>query len=183
MGKDAVLAGIKAKDLLLHYAVTVTTRAPRPGEKNAREYYFVSREEFQQMEERGELLEWAEVYGNYYGVPAQPVKQAMERGQDTIFKVDVQGAATLKKILPGAVFIFLVPPSMDELVARLEQRHTELPDELARRLAKAGEEIKQMPLFDYVVINRRDEIDAAVSDIQAIITAEKCRVKPREIIF
>ena len=128
-----------------------------------------------------ELLEWANVYGNWYGVPYEPVKQALDRGQDVILKVDIQGAATIKKILPQAVFIFLLPPSMEELIIRLKQRHTESPNDLALRIKAAEEEIRQLPLFDYAVLNRQDEIDLAVSDIKAIIAAEKCRVIPREV--
>ncbi|GAI41930.1 unnamed protein product, partial [marine sediment metagenome] len=100
-----------------------------------------------------------------------------------IVKVDIQGAATIKKILPQAVFIFLVPPSIEELVLRLKQRHTESPFDLALRTKTAEEEIKQLSLFDYIVVNKRGEIDLAVSDIKAIITAEKCRVTPREIVL
>ena len=128
-----------------------------------------------------ELLEWANVYGNWYGVPKKPVKQALDKGQDTIIKIDIQGAATIKKILPQAVFIFLTPPSMEEVITRLKQRHTESAFDLALRIETAEEEIKQLPLFDYVVVNKQDEIDRAVADIEAIITAEKCRVNRSEI--
>ncbi|GAH75473.1 unnamed protein product, partial [marine sediment metagenome] len=161
----------------------VTTRPQRGKEKNNVDYHFISKERFQEMIERKEFLEWANVYGNWYGVPKEPVKQALDKGQDIIVKVDIQGAATIKKILPQAVFIFLVPPSMEELVLRLKQRHTESPFDLALRTKTAEEEIKQLPLFDYIVVNKRDEIDLAVSDIKAIITAEKCRVTPREIVL
>ncbi len=133
------------------------------------------------MIENSELLEWANVYGNWYGLPKKEVKQALDEGQDTIVKVDIQGAATIKKILPQAIFIFLMPPSIEDLLKRLEQRHTESSAGLALRLKTAEEEIKQLPLFDYVVINRWGEIDQAVAEIQAIVTAEKCRVIPREI--
>jgi len=138
-------------------------------------------ERFQEMVTDNELLEWANVYGNWYGVPNQPVKQALDEGQDIIVKVDVQGAASIKKILPQAVFIFLMPSSMEELALRLKERHTESPFDLALRLKTAEEEIKHLPLFDYMVVNTQDEIDLAVSEIEAIITAEKCRVIPREI--
>ncbi len=130
------------------------------------------------MLENKEFLEWANVYGSWYGVPKQPVKQALDKGQDIVVKVDIQGATTIKKILPQAVFIFLMPPSMEELTIRLKQRHTESSFNLALRLKTATAEIKQLSLFDYVVVNRRDEIDLAVSDIKAIITAEKCRLTP-----
>jgi len=180
-GKDAVLTKMKELGCPLEYIVTVTTRPQRDKERNNVDYHFISTERFQEMIERKEFLEWANVYGNWYGVPKEPVKQALDKGQDIIVKVDIQGAATIKKILPQAVFIFLVPPSMEELVLRLKQRHTESPFDLALRTKTAEAEIKQLSLFDYIVVNKRDEIDLAVSDIKAIITAEKCRVTPREI--
>ena len=181
VGKDAVLARMRASGYPLEYITTVTTRRQRAKERNKVDYHFISMERFQEMIARNELLEWANVYGNWYGVPKQPVKQALDRGQDIIVKVDIQGAATIKKILPQAVFIFLMPPSMEELITRLKQRHTESSFNLALRIETAEEEIKQLPLFDYMVINRHDEIDLAVSEIASIITAEKCRVTPREI--
>jgi len=165
----------------LEYVVTVTTRPQRDTERNNGDYHFISTERFQEMIGRKEFLEWANVYCNWYGVPNEPVKRALDKGQDVIVKVDIQGAATIKKILPQAVFIFLVPPSMEELVLRLKQRHTESPFDLALRTKTAEEEIKQLSLFAYIVVNKRGEIDLAVSDIKAIITAEKCRVTPREI--
>ena len=133
------------------------------------------------MIEGGELLEWAKVYDNWYGVPREAVKRGLDSGEDVMVKIDVQGASTIKKILPEAVFIFLMPPSLEELITRLKQRHTESPSDLALRIKTAEEEIKQLPLFDYIVVNKWDEIDLAVSGIKAIITAEKCRVNPREI--
>jgi len=181
VGKDAILTGMKELGYPLQYITTVTTRPQRAKERDNVDYHFISAERFQEMVSRNELLEWANVYGSWYGVPKQPVKQALDNGRDTIVKVDVQGAATIKKILPQAVFIFLMPPSMEELVIRLKQRHTESPFDLTLRLKTAEEEIKQLPLFDYIVWNKRDETDLAVSGIKAIITAEKCRVTPREI--
>jgi len=181
VGKDAVLARMKGLGYPLKYITTLTTRPRRPNERNNIDYRFVSMERFQEMIENNDLLEWAKVYGNWYGVPKEEVKQALDKGQDIVVKVDIQGAATIKKVLPQAIFIFLMPPSMEELLIRLEQRHTELPSDLALRLKTAEEEMKQLPLFDYIVVNRWDEIDLAVSGIKAIITAEKCRVTPREI--
>jgi len=180
-GKDAVLARMKELGYPAEYVTTVTTRRQRAKETDNVDYHFVSTERFQEMISGNELLEWANVYGNWYGVPSQPVKQALDKGQDVIVKVDIQGAATIKKILPQAVFIFLLPPSMEELAARLKQRHTESPFDLALRIKTAEEEIKELSLFDYIVVNKQDEIDLAVSDIKAIITAEKCRLTPREI--
>ena len=180
-GKDAVLTKMKELGCPLEYIVTVTTRPQRDKERNNVDYHFISTERFQEMIERKEFLERANVYGNWYGAPKKPVKQALDKGQDVVVKVDIQGAATIKKILPQAVFIFLIPPSMEELVLRLKQRHTESPSDLALRTKTAEEEIKQLSLFDYIVVNKQDKIDLAVSEIKAIITAEKCRVTPREI--
>ncbi len=180
-GKDAVLTKMKELGCPVEHIVTVTTRPQRDKERNNVDYHFISREKFQEMIERKEFLEWANVYGNCYGVPKEPLKQALDKGQDIIVKVDIQGAATIKNILPQAVFIFLIPPSMTELILRLEQRHTESSFDLALRTKTAEEEIKQLSLFDYMVVNKRNEIDLAVSEIKAIITAEKCRVTPREI--
>jgi len=180
-GKDAVLSRMRESGYPLRYITTVTTRPQRANERDNIDYHFVSTERFQEMISGNELLEWANVYGNWYGVPKQPVKQALDKGQDTIVKIDIQGAASIKKILPQAVFIFLIPPSMEEVIIRLKQRHTESAFDLALRIKTAAEEIKQLPLFDYVIVNKRDEIDLAVSDIKAIITAEKCRVNRRQI--
>jgi guanylate kinase len=181
IGKDAILARMKESDYPLEYITTVTTRPRRAKERDNVDYHFISTESFQGMINGNELLEWANVYGNWYGVPKGAVKQALDKGRDTIVKVDIQGAATIKKILPQAVFIFLMPASMGELALRLKQRHTESPSDLSLRTKTAEEEIKQLPLFDYIVVNKQDEIDLAVSEIKAIITAEKRRVAPREI--
>ncbi len=182
-GKDAVLTRIRELNYPLKYITTVTTRPQRATERDNIDYHFISTKKFQKMIENNELLEWANVYGNWYGVPKKPFKQALDKGQDTIVKVDIQGATTIKKILPQAVFIFLTPPSTEELRLRLKQRHTESSFDLALRTKTAEEEIKQLSLFDYVVFSRQNEIDRAVADIEAIITAEKCRVTPRKIAF
>jgi len=180
-GKDALLAKMKKSAYPLKYITTVTTRAQRAKERDNVNYHFVPTTKFQEMIKNNELLEWANVYGNWYGVPRQPVKEALDSGQDVMVKVDTQGAATIKKILPEAVSIFVISPSMEEMVMRLKERRTESPFDLALRIKTAEEEIKQLPLFDYVVINKRDKIDQAVAEIKAIITAEKCRARPRKI--
>jgi len=179
VGKDAVLTRMRKLRHPFHYVVTATTRLQREGEKNGVDYYFLSQEEFQQMMDKGQLLEWAKVYGNYYGVPRDEISKALSKGADVIVKVDVQGAATIKKILPQAVFIFLMPPSMEELELRLKQRRSESSIDLALRLERAKEEIKSLPLFDYVITSHQDRIDDIIFQIDAIVTAEKCRVKPR----
>lgn len=180
-GKDAAIARLKRSNFPLKFITTLTTRPRRPNEVMGVDYHFISPEEFREMIARNQLLEHANVYGNWYGVPKEPVRQALKQGQDVMVKVDIQGAASIKKIVPEAVFIFLAPPSLDDLILRLKQRHTESSADLALRLKAAEAEMKQLPLFDYLVVNRWDEIEQAVSDIKAIITAEKCRVTQRKI--
>jgi len=181
VGKDTVLAKMKQSRRLLHYVVTATTRPQRPGEKNGLDYHFVSEEQFKRMIENGQLLEWANVYGNLYGVPKGQVQQALAQGLDVVVKVDVQGAATIKNILPQAVFIFLTPPSLGELERRLKERKTESSEELKLRMETTRGEMDSLPLFDYVVVNHQDRLDSTIAQIDAIISAEKCRVKPRII--
>ena len=183
VGKDAVLDGIKKRGYPQHYAVTATTRPRRKGETDGVDYHFVSKAEFEKMIENGELLEWANVYGNLYGVPKTELQQAMDKGMDVIVKVDVQGAATIKKTVPQAVFIFLAPPSMEDLKKRLKQRKTESSVDLELRIKAATEEMNSLPMFDYIVVNHKDGIEQAISQIESIIIAEKCRVKPRSIEF
>jgi guanylate kinase len=162
----------------LEFVVTTTTRPRRPVETDNVDYHFVSDETFQRMLKENKLLEWAKVYGYFYGVPKGPIREALKKGRDVIAKVDVQGAATIKKLMPRAVLIFLMPPSVKELTTRLKQRLTESPEAMARRLDTAEAEIGKLPIFDYAVVNRQGEIDQAVNDIAAIISAEKCRVLP-----
>ena len=181
VGKDAVLARLKASGCSLEYITTVTTRPRRARERDNVDYHFVPEERFQQIVAQRQLLEWANVYGNWYGVPKQPIKQALAKGEDTIVKVDIQGAATIKKVLPQAVFIFLMPSSLEELITRLKRRHTESSFDLALRTRTAEAEMEQLLQFDYRVINRQGELGRAVRDIKAIITAEKCRVTPRKL--
>jgi len=181
VGKDAVLDAMRRVRYPLYFAVTATTRAQRQGETDGVDYHFVSRSEFDRMIEKRELLEWANVYGNLYGVPRQQVQQALAEGLDVVAKVDVQGTATIKNVLPEAVFIFVAPPSMSDLEERLRQRKTESGVDLELRMKAAREEMGSLPLFDYVVVNHENRVELAVSQIESIITAEKCRVKARSI--
>ncbi len=177
VGKDAVFSRMKQLHRSFHYAITATTRPPRPKEKNGIDYYFLTNQEFQKKIDQKELVEWAEVYGNYYGVPKEEIEPVLNKGKDVIIKVDVQGAATLKHLYPEAIAIFLMPPSKAELVRRLKLRHSQSKADFKQRLKTAAEEIKNLPLFDYVVINRKNKLDETVAQIEAIITAEKCRVR------
>jgi len=179
VGKDAVLARMRKLGRPFHYVITATTRPKRAGEKNGVDYYFHSRKEFQQMIDKHQFLEWANVYDNYYGVPEDEVTSALSKGLDAIVKVDVQGAATIKKTLPQAVFIFLMPPSVEELEKRLRKRRSESSEDLALRLERARGEIKSLPLFDHVITSRQNKLDEVVSQIDSIVAAEKRRVKPR----
>jgi guanylate kinase len=181
VGKDAVLHYLKSSSPSSKFVTTMTTRPRRHNEKDDVDYHFVSHDEFEKLLKNNELLESANVYGNWYGVPKEPIREALKQGKDIIVKVDVQGAATIKKLATQAVFIFLMPPSIDELAVRLKQRYTESAESLATRLQACNNELKQIPHFDYIVINQRNQIENAVNEIKAIITAEKCRVKQREI--
>jgi guanylate kinase len=181
VGKDAVLSRMKQSRRPFHRVVTATTRSRRANERDGVDYHFLSREEFQKKLSEDGFLEWAVVYGNYYGVLKEEIASALSRGVDVAVKVDVQGAATIKKTLPQAVFIFLTPPSMQELEDRLRSRLSESCADLAVRLQTAREEAKSLPLFDYIVVNHRDRLDDAVAQIDAIISAEKCRVKQRVV--
>lgn len=181
VGKDTVLAHLKEKRGNTHFVVTLTTRPRRAGERDGLDYHFVSPQEFERIQAEDGFLESAQVYGHRYGVPKGQVKEAVARGEDVVVKVDVQGAATIKSIVPEAVFIFLAPPSMEELEGRLRQRKTEPDRDLKLRAETARQEMESLAMFDYVVTNYRDRLELTLSQIEAIITAEKCRVKPRSL--
>ena len=152
-----------------HYTVTSTTRSKRDGETEGKDYIFISQNEFKKQIELGGFLEWAEVYGNYYGVPRDQVKSALKTGSDVIIKIDVQGAQTIKKLAPMALYIFLAPPDTDQLEKRLTERMTESPESLTLRLKTAAEEMKSANWFDHIVINHENQLDSAVSEIQNIV--------------
>jgi len=165
----------------LKYSVSATTRQPRQGEVDGLHYYFRSREEFQAMIEGDELLEWAEFCGNYYGTPKFAVEQAIQAGNDVILEIEIQGALQIKKRFPQGVFIFIVPPSMDELSQRIHKRGTESEEVIQRRLQTALQELEYVTEYDYVVVN--DEVPLAVDKLKCILVAEKCRVKRRPYVF
>jgi len=180
-GKDATVKHMEQLGYPFHFVVTATTRPKRPGEVDGVDYHFVSEKEFAEMLERGELLEHAIVYDQYKGIPKKQVQEALESGKDVIMRLDVQGAATIRRLVPEAVLIFLTASSEEELIRRLKKRKTETPEGLKRRIATAREEMKRLDEFDYVVVNRDGHLDDTVKTIAAIITAEKCRVKQRKI--
>lgn len=180
-GKDAVIERMKERRLPFSFVVTTTTRECRATEVPGVHYNFVSAEQFHRMVEAGQMLEWARVYDNFYGVPRKAVRDALATGRDVVVKVDVQGAATIRRTVPDAALVFIRPPSMEELERRLRSRHSETPEALAVRLGKAADEYRQLPLFDYVVTSYPGRIDDVVDQIQSIVTAEKCRVEPRRV--
>ena len=181
VGKDTLLARLKESSLPFHFVVTTNTRARRPGEVEGRDYHFVSRDEFVAMIEREELLEYAVVYGDYKGVRKQQVREALASGQDVIMRLDVQGAMTIRRLAPEAVLIFLMAGDEQELAERLRARRTETPDSLTTRLETARDELKYLPEFDYVVVNRAHALDDAVAAVLGIIRAEHSRVHPRKV--
>jgi guanylate kinase len=183
-GKDAALKRLRRQHSDIHFIVTATTRAKRKNEAEGRDYYFVSNEQFQDMIARGELLEHAIVHQKYYyGVPKEQVRQALAQGRDVVMRIDVQGAATIRSIAPETVFIFLQPSSLKELERRLRNRRSESAEDLAIRLANAPKEMAEASKFEYTVINRDGHLKEAVEDIAAIIRAEHCRTRRRQIII
>lgn len=156
-------------------SVSVTTRAPRPGEVDGVDYFFKTEEEYQQMIAEGAFLETASVYHNYYGTPKAPVFQNLEQGNDVLFEVDVHGAKSIKKAYPQAIAIFVMTPDFATLESRLRSRGTETEDSIKTRLSSAARELSRYELFDYIVFN--DEIDAATERVMDIITAERCKVR------
>jgi len=166
-----------------YYAVTATTRERRPGEMNGVHYHFKTVEEFTAEVDAEEFLEHATVYGNLYGVPKARVRQSLRQGKDVVVKVDPQGAATIRRLAPEALMIFLLPPDMGELSRRLRSRKTDDPVALSRRISIASREIATSELFDYFVVNESDQIDHAVEQISRIIEVEKLRIHPREVML
>ena len=179
-GKDAVMARLKEQHFPLRFGVTATTRRRREGEVHGVDYFFVSTSEFDRMIAGNELLEWAVVHGNRYGVPRTQTRELLRTGKDVLVRVDVQGADAIRSRVPEAVLIFLTAPSLDALKARLTKRNTETPEELAIRLTNALEEMRRQEEFDYLVVNDDGGLDAAVEKVKAIVTAEKCRVHRRQ---
>ena len=180
VGKDAVLSRMRELSRPYHFTVTATTRPRRANERDGFHYIFLSKAAFQSMIDNGELLEWATVYGNYYGVPKEQVVKALDGGADVIIKADVQGAGSIKSIVPEAVCIFL-SASPDELKTRLRERMTESEEAYRIRVETAERESRESCKFDYVVINHTGRLDETVSEIDRIIDDEK-RKKPRRTI-
>ena len=179
VGKDAALAELKKLDRPWYFAVTATTRKMREGERDGVDYLFLDEDIFFKMRERDEFLEFAQVHGHWYGVPRNQVRNGLKSGRDVILKIDVQGAATVRRLIPEALSIFMLPASLEELRSRLAHRMSESSPEMELRLEAAEAELARVSEFDYRVVNRDNCLEQAVLDIDAIISAEKCRLNPR----
>ena len=181
VGKDSVLNRMKERGLPFHFVVTATTRPMRTNEINGHDYFFVSSDEFARMIEANELLEYAIVYNDYKGIPKQQVRDALASRKDVIMRIDVQGAATIRKLVPAAILIFLTTESEEDMVQRLLARQTESPEGLKLRIATARQELKRASEFDYAVVNKQACLDETVNDISAIINAEHHKVNQRKV--
>lgn len=181
VGKDAVFQYMRNLDRAWHFVVTATTRPRRRNERNGIDYLFLDKAEFEHMQQGKQFLECAEVYGNWYGVPKQQVKDAISRGKDVLMRVDIQGAATIKGLVPDALMIFLAPPSIEELEQRLRFRQSESLDAFRLRIEAAKGEMDCIDEFEYKVVNHNHRLDLAAFCIDSIITAEKCRIPPRHV--
>ncbi len=183
VGKDATIQRMKDRGHPCCFVVTVTSRAPRQGEVNGRDYHFVTEAEFQRMIDCDELLEYALVYGQYKGIPKAGVRAALDSGDDVVLRVDVQGAETVQRIAPQAVTIFLTAASEDELVERLRRRRTEDDAQLRQRIEMAREELERAAAFKYSVVNRECNLDETVDAILAIMHAERNRVDWQPVVI
>ncbi len=180
-GKSTVTAELLSERDDIYFSVSFTTRKPRVGEADGVNYHFVSKEEFEGMIERGELLEYAQYVENYYGTSLKVIEEHLNAGTDVLLEIEVQGAATVKQKCPEAVLIFVMPPSFEELSRRLHGRATDDEAVIQGRLERALEEYRQIPLYDYLVIN--DSVPNATQEIMSILVAEGCRVKQRLPMF
>ncbi len=181
VGKDAVVRTLQRREAALHFVVTATSRKIRENEVNGVDYIFVSEQEFERMIDNNELLEYAVVYDQYKGIPKSQIRDALQSGKDVIMRVDVQGAATIRKLCPEAVLIFLIPSNQDEWIRRLIERQSETSESMRLRVITARQELTRLAEFDYVVVNKQDCLDEAVDAIEAIIESEHHRVVSRSI--
>ncbi|NLE46512.1 MAG: guanylate kinase [Chloroflexi bacterium] len=181
VGKDSLIRRMKERGTDFHFVVTATDRPPRPGEVHGVDYIFVNTEEFLRMEQEGELLEHAVVYGQHKGIPKQQVRDALASGRDVVMRIDVQGADAIRRLVPEAVTIFLTAASEVEQEARLIARGGDSHVQLEKRIRTAREEMEELRKFDYVVVNGTCQLDLAVDKVLSIIEAEHCRVRARRI--
>jgi guanylate kinase len=181
VGKDTLIQAMEERGLPFHFVVTATTRPPRPEERHGVDYFFLTKDEFAEMIDQDELLEYAIVYNDYKGIPKQQVRQALTSGKDVVMRVDVQGATTVRRLCPEALLVFLTTRDEDELVTRLTVRKSETPEGLKLRIATARQELKRIDIFDYVVVNEDCHLSQTVDAISAIVQAEHHRVNHRKV--
>ena len=181
VGKDTLLERMSEMGFDYHFTVTATTRAPRPGEICGVNHFFLTRDRFLEMVDNSELLEWARVFGNFYGVPKEQVRKALTKGTHVLIRVDVQGARRLRTIVPEAVFIFVAPPSTESLRVRLLERGVNSAEDMDTRLRAADVEIREASMFDHVVVNEDNKQDEAVVKVREIIRRESMRCPPRRV--
>ena len=180
-GKTTLCRDIRKTVANLAYSVSYTTRNPRPGEIEGQAYHFVSELTFQQMVDRGEFAEWARVHGHLYGTAARTLETVLDRGEDILLDIDTQGAAQLHARYPEAVLVFIVAPSMAELEQRLRERRSDGESEIARRLARARDEVALWRRYDYLIVNR--DVKEAIDQLESIVHAERCRVSRLALNF
>jgi guanylate kinase len=180
VGKTTLTKALVEQGWPGHVLVTVTTRRPRPGEIDGVHYHFRTPQQFHQMIEQSELLEYAQVHGNWYGVPATPVRQQLAAGSDVILTIDPQGAQTIRTRTRGAVFIFLAPENPHDLVERVNARGQDSPEQKTLRLLNAEREMAELPKYEYLIINRRGRLGEAVEQLRAILAAEHSKVHPQQ---
>ena len=173
-GKGTICKALLNKNDQIKLSVSATTRKPRNGEVHGVNYFFIEKEEFTKMIENGEFLEYAQIYDNFYGTPKAAIIECLEKGQDVILEIEMQGARQIKEVYPEGVFIFVLPPSLEELKSRIVGRGTETQEEIEKRFSCAFEEINQIVNYDYFIVN--EDIEKSVSDVEAIICAEKNKV-------
>lgn len=181
IGKDAVIKELKARQTGLHFVITATSRAPRVNEVDGVDYFFYPKEEFEQRIAAGEFIEHALVYDQYKGIPRWQIDQAIQSGKDVVLKLDVQGAATIRGLYSEAILVFLIPNTVEEWYDRLCDRKSETPETLKVRVETAIKEVSQIGIFDYVVLNAQDRLNAAVDEILSIIDVEHHRVHHRKM--
>ena len=181
VGKDSALDALEELGVDFHRVVTATSRAPRPNEAEGQDYHFVDLQRFADMIENDELLEYARVYGDYKGVPKSEIVEPLRQGRDVIMRVDVQGAETMSRKLPGAITIFLTTASEEEMVARLRERKTDSEAQISIRVAYARKELADLPKFKYAIVNRHDRLEETARTLRAIVTAERARTDYKQV--
>ncbi|RJX18135.1 MAG: guanylate kinase [Ammonifex sp.] len=181
VGKGTICRELQKLDPTIYLSVSVTTRPPREGEKEGKDYYFVSEDRFRELMEQGELLEWARVYDYFYGTPRTAVNKARAAGRDVLLEIDVQGGLKVRENCPDSILLFVLPPSLEDLSIRLKRRGTESSDSIDSRLRWAESELPYYKQYDYVVVN--DTVAEAVAKVSAIRIAEKCRPQNQKLVW